>query len=115
MKKRDAIVTAVLCLFVPFYSLYWAVSTKNEMNSNYGTKVPTGWVLLIPVIGFFWFTFSWVGAAAKVHGKFSPVIGWLLFCVPGVGQGLGPFLHQGGFNEAAQRGGGAPGMAMQAR
>jgi len=107
MKNRDQVVTALLCMFVPFYSLYWAVSTKNEMNQSHGTSVPTGWILLIPVIGFFWFTFSWCGAAAKLHGKYGTFVGWILFAIPGAGSFLGPFLHQGGFNEVAARGGAA--------
>src|SRR5262245_50786011 len=107
MNQRNPVVTAALALIVPFYALYWLVSTKNEMNSKYGTKVPTGWVILIPGIGILWFTFAWAGAAAKVHGKFGTFVGWLLNLVPFVG----PFMHQTAFNEAGQRG---AGTAMRA-
>lgn len=86
--------------------LVWLVSTKREMNAKFGTKAVTAWVMLVPFIGPLWLLFSYAGAASKVHGQYSPIVGGLVFFVPV----LGPFLHQSAFNAMAQRGGG---MAMQ--
>lgn len=109
MTQRSPVVTGLLALIVPFYSLWWLVSTKREMNAKYGTKVVTAWVILIPfMIGPLWLLWSYGTGANKVTGKFSPIVGMLVFFVPF----LGFYLHQTAFNELAQRGG--AGTAMRA-
>lgn len=112
MKQRSP-AFAGLIMLVPIVGILiwwfgWYVSTKNEMNQKYNTGIPTAWVILIPFIGGLWFAWAWAGGAAKVHGKYSQGVGFLLmfFIAP-----VGAWLHQAAFNEVGARG--APGMAMQ--
>ena len=87
----------------------WYLSTKNEMNQKYNTNIITGWIFLVPFIGPLLFAWSYAGGAAKVHGKYSQGVGFLLLFFLGP---IGGAIHQAAFNEVAARGG-APGMAMQ--
>ncbi len=59
MKHRDLVVMAILllCTF-GFYFIYWAVSTKNELN-RMGAHIPTGWLIIIPFANFyFWYKYA---------------------------------------------------------
>lgn len=116
MQQRSPIFAALI-MFVPIVGILiwlfaWLLSTKNEMNQKFNTGIITGWIFLVPILGPILFYWQYAGGAAKVHGKYSQGVGFiLLFLLAPVGA----YLHQAAFNEAAQRGGGAPGMAMQAR
>lgn len=109
MTQRNPILALIqlVPLIGTIWFLVWLISTKREMNAKFGTKAVTAWVILIPFIGGLWLIFSYAGAASKVHGQYSPIVGGIVFFVPV----LGPFLHQSAFNNMAQRGAG--GVAMQ--
>jgi hypothetical protein len=101
-------------MFVPIAGILiwlfgWYLSTKNEMNQKYNTGIVTGWIFLVPLLGPILFAWSYAGGAAKVHGKYSQGVGFLLLFLLAP---VGAYLHQAAFNEVAARGG-APGMAMQ--
>lgn len=112
MKQRNVLFAALIML-VPFvggliWLFGWLLSTKNEMNEKFNTGIITGWILLVPLLGGLIFMWSYAGGAAKVHGKYSQGIGFLVMFVPI----LGPYLHQSAFNETAQRGGSGLPMAQ---
>jgi hypothetical protein len=111
MQQRN-VLFATLIMFVPIvggliWLFGWLLPTKNEMNQKYNTGIITGWILLVPILGGLIFTWSYAGGAAKVTGKYSQVVGFLLFLVAP----LAGYLHQSAFNEQGQRN---PGQALRA-
>ncbi len=78
MQKRSPV--AVLLLpFVTFgfYSLYWLVRTKTEMNSC-GADIPTAWLLLIPFAGIWWLWKFGEGVERVTHERMSTGVAFLL-------------------------------------
>ena len=60
-----------------FYALFWFVRTKTEMNSR-GAKIPTAWLLLIPIVDIYWlFKFS-QGVDHVTGGRMSAAAAFLL-------------------------------------
>ncbi|MBP6845046.1 MAG: hypothetical protein KA201_14945 [Kofleriaceae bacterium] len=115
MQQRNPLYAALIWL-IPIVGILvwfftWYLPTKREMNAKYNAGIITGWICLVPFIGFLIFHWSYAGGAAKVHGKYSQGLGFILmlFILP-----VGAYLQQAAFNEVAARGG-APGTAMQAR
>jgi hypothetical protein len=107
MQQRNPLFAALI-IFVPFvggliWLFAWLLSTKNEMNQKFNTGIITGWILLVPFLGGLIFMWSYAGGAAKVHGKYSQGMGFLVLLLAP----LGGYLHQSAFNEAGQRGGAA--------
>jgi len=98
MTRRSPI--AVLLLpFVTFgfYSLFWAVRTKTEMNSR-GAKIPTAWLLLIPIANFYWlFKFS-QGVDHVTGGRMSAAAAFLLSLFLSI---IGYAVIQSSLNSAA--------------
>jgi hypothetical protein len=35
------------------YAIYWMISTKDDINSL-GAKIPTGWLIIIPIANLYW-------------------------------------------------------------
>ena len=108
MQQRNPLYAALIWL-IPSVGLLvwwftWYLPTKREMNQKYNAGIVTGWIVLVPFIGFLYFHWSYAGGAAKVHGKYSQGLGFILmlFILP-----VGAYLQQAAFNEAAQRGGAA--------
>lgn len=111
MQQRN-VLFATLIMLVPLvggliWLFGWLLPTKNEMNQKFNAGIPHGILLIVPIANLYWL-WKYAGAASKVHGKLSPVAGFLVFFIAP----LAGYLHQSGFNEAGARGG-APGMAMQ--
>jgi len=54
IKKRNILLVYLFTLTTfGIYGIYWAVSTKNEMN-RLGAKIPTGWLIIIPFVNIYW-------------------------------------------------------------
>ena len=54
MRHRSPIAVLLLPIVtLGIYYLVWYVSTKNEMNAR-GAHIPTAWLLIIPIAGWFW-------------------------------------------------------------
>jgi hypothetical protein len=71
------------------YGIYWMVSTKNDINSL-GAKIPTAWLMIIPIINIFWM-FKYLQGYTKVMKKDEGflivlVVVWLVlgFLLPGI-------------------------------
>lgn len=83
MKKRSPI--AVFCfgfITVIFYSWYWSVKTKGEMNKM-GEKIPTAFIWLIPIVGSIWWTWKYSEGVEhvtneKLSGVLAFIVLWLL-------------------------------------
>lgn len=105
MKHRSPLYPGLIWL-IPIAGIFlflfgWYLSTKNEMNQKYNTGIITGWILLVPLLGLILFAWSWAAGAAKVHGKYTGGIGFLLMFLLGP---IGGAIHQAAFNEAAKAG-----------
>jgi hypothetical protein len=106
MTQRSPIVVLLLS-FTGIYLIYWWIVTKDEMNQKFGTQIPTGWHLIIPILNLIWL-WKWCKGAEKVTG-FSGAVAFImsLFYL----SWLAAFLLQGKFNTV---GAGAGGMARAA-
>ncbi len=98
MQKRS--LAAVLLLpFVTFgfYSLYWIVWTKTEMNSC-GAEIPTAWLVLIPFVNIWWLWKFNEGVAEVTRERISTGVGFLLmlFLEP-----IGSMIIQSELNKVA--------------
>ena len=91
---------AVLLLpFVTFgvYALYWLVRTKTEMNAQ-GAKIPTAWLLIIPIADLYWFWRFSVGVELVTKEKMSAIASFLLCFFLGL---IGYAVVQNELNKAA--------------
>jgi hypothetical protein len=57
-------------LLLPFitlgiYSLVWIVKTKGEMNATVSPRIPTAWLLIVPIANFV-FYWKFAGGVAQV-------------------------------------------------
>ncbi len=98
MQQRS--LAAVLLLpFVTFgfYSLYWMVQTKTEMNSC-GAEIPTAWLLLIPFVNIWWLWKFSEGVANVTRERMSTGVAFLLmfFLEP-----IGAMIIQNELNKVA--------------
>lgn len=101
MKKRS-VVAVLLLSFITFYIYYlvWMVKTKNEMNSQ-GANIPTAWLIIVPIVGYWWM-WKWSGGVEHVtRGKTSQVIAFILIFLLGP---IGAAICQDAFNKTADQG-----------
>lgn len=77
IKERNLIVGAILTVITfGIYVIYWLISTKNEMNNELGAKIPTAWLLIIPLVNIYW-AWKYCEGYAQVVAKDEK--GWLYF------------------------------------
>ena len=78
IEKRDPIVVFILSIITfGIYALYWFVVTKGILNKK-GGKIPTAWLLIIPIVSLYWiYRFSEV-FSKKVTKDNQPVLWFLL-------------------------------------
>jgi hypothetical protein len=110
MKKRNVFLVFVLS-FITFgiYYLVWAVKTKNEMN-RLGEKIPTAWILIIPIIGSIWWLWLYSkGVEHVTHGKVNGIVAFLLLYLLGA---IGAAIMQDAYNSVTVGGMGSPDAAL---
>ena len=85
IKKRN-IILMYLLIFVTFgiYAIYWHISTKNEMNNEFKTDIPTGWLLIIPIANIYWIYKYAEGFSTKVEEDDNTVLWFLIFWLIGI-------------------------------
>jgi hypothetical protein len=66
MQKRNPLAVVGLSIItLGIYDLYWLAKTKNELNKHVRTKVPSIWLLIIPVIvAFVAYVLAFIGLAS---------------------------------------------------
>ncbi|HEU4733408.1 MAG TPA: DUF4234 domain-containing protein [Kofleriaceae bacterium] len=96
MTKRSVVAVILLTLITcGLYSLYWFVSTKDEMVAR-GADIPTGWLLIIPIASIY-FKWKWSqGAEHVTRGRYSAPVTFLLVYLLGL---IGMAILQSTFNE----------------
>jgi hypothetical protein len=72
-------------MFITFglYGIYWMVSTKNEMNSL-GATIPTGWLLIIPIVNIYWIYKYYEGFATVVKKDNNTILWFVLHILVGI-------------------------------
>jgi hypothetical protein len=101
MVKCRSILMVYLLSILTFgiYYLYWAVQTKEEMNSL-GANVPTGWLLIIPIANLYWW-YKYCDAFAKFVSKDNNgVLYFIIFIILPI---IIPAIVQSGLNEIGCR------------
>lgn len=82
MKNRKPLAVFFLSIItIGIYGIVWSVKTKNEMN-RLGAKIPTAWLLVIPIVSLYWLWKYSEGVDFVTRSKLSTplafVILWLL-------------------------------------
>lgn len=80
------------------YALYWAVSTKNEMN-RLGAEIPTGWLLIIPIANIYWAYKYCEGFAQKVKKDDNTILWFIVYVIVGI---VMPAIVQSELNKLAK-------------
>lgn len=98
MKLRSAAAVFLLPIVtLGVYTIVWFVATKNEMNASKKTKIPTAWLAVVPVVGWWWQWRFCVGINEVTNGRVSQVSSFLLTFLLG---SLGMAIVQSGLNSA---------------
>ncbi len=84
---------------IGIYGIYWFVSTKNEIN-NLGAKIPTAWLLIVPIANIYWEYKYCEGFAQKVKKDDNTVLWFILFFLVGI---IMPAIVQSELNKLAQK------------
>jgi hypothetical protein len=89
MKKRSPVAVLLLPFITfGFYSLYWLVATKGELNTQ-GAKIPTAWLLIVPIVNIWWLWKYSEGVENVTKEKPSGVVAFiLLFLLGFIGQAI---------------------------
>jgi hypothetical protein len=85
VKHRNPIVV-ILLTFITFgiYALYWQVKTKLEMNRVADAKIPTAWLLIVPLVNIWWLWKYSEGVDKTTGGKVSTILAFVLLFLLGV-------------------------------
>lgn len=80
-RKRGPVLQVVLSMFVPFYILYWVLSTNSDLRRN--TDSAAHWILMfIPIVNFY-FLWKFFKAVNDATGYSNVLLFFLwLFIVP---------------------------------
>ena len=97
MKNRSVGMVVLLSIITfGIYAIVWFVKTKDEMNKEYGTDIPSGIMLFIPVISILWM-WKWAGGVEKAtNGKQSQTMAFVLVLLLSV---IGMAILQSEFNK----------------
>jgi len=100
VKCRSILIVYLLSILTfGIYYLYWAVQTKEEMNSL-GANIPTGWLLIIPIANLYWW-YKYCDAFAKFVSKDNNgVMYFIIFIILPI---IIPAIVQSGLNEIGCR------------
>src|SRR3989344_790287 len=65
------------------YAIYWVVSTKNEINS-FGAKIPTAWLIIVPIANLYWMYKYCEGFAQNVKKDDNTLLWFILSVLVGI-------------------------------
>jgi hypothetical protein len=98
MTKRSAFLVFLLSIVTfGIYGLVWYVMTKNEMNTK-GAKIPTAWLIIIPLVNFYWLWKFSEGVELVTNKTMSTGIAFILVFFLGV---IGIAIIQSELNKVA--------------
>ena len=99
MVKHRNIFLVYLFSIITFgiYALYWMVSTKNEINTL-GAKIPTAWLLIVPIANLYWIYKYCEGFANNVKKDNNTILWFVLYILVGI---IMPAIVQSELNKLA--------------
>lgn len=81
MKRVEPIAVIFLTMItLGIYALVWYVSTKDQMNSL-GAKIPTAWLIIVPIVNFYWMWKFCQGVEYVTSKKMEGVMAFILLCL----------------------------------
>lgn len=85
MIKQRNIFLVYLFSFITFgiYSIYWMVSTKEEIN-GLGANIPTAWLMIIPFVNIYWIYKYCEGFAVYAKKDDKTVLWFILWLFVGI-------------------------------
>ena len=100
MKHRSPVAPLLLPLVTfGIYSVVWFVKTKNELNES-GTRIPTAWLLIVPIGNIVWLWKYAVGVERFTKGQMGRHGAFWLMLLLGL---IGHAIVQNSFNNALNR------------
>ena len=105
IKKRNIVAVYLLSIItLGIYCIYWLVQTKKEMNSL-GGKIPTAWLLIIPIANLYWMWKYCEAFATYVKKDGNTILWFLLYFFVGI---IMPAIVQSELNKLADAQAAAP-------
>ena len=100
MVKHRNIILVYLFSVITFgiYTIYWLVSTKDEMNSL-GAQIPTGWLLIVPIGNIYWIYKYCEAFAQNVKKDNNTLLWFILYILIGI---IMPAIVQSELNKLAE-------------
>ncbi|HOO78414.1 MAG TPA: DUF4234 domain-containing protein [bacterium] len=98
IRHRNIVLIYILG-FVTFgiYFIYWVVSTKGDINSL-GAKIPTAWLLIIPIANIYWAYKYCEGFSEQVKKDDNTILWFFLYLFVGI---IMPAIVQSELNKIA--------------
>jgi len=98
MQHRNPIMVILLSIITfGIYGLVWYVTTKDQMNAK-GAQIPTAWLLIIPVIDFWWLWKFCQGVELVTNKEMGAGVAFLLIFLIGP---IGMAVIQSSLNKVA--------------
>ena len=98
MKRVEPIMVVILSIITfGIYALIWYVSTKDQMNAN-GAKIPSAWLIIVPIINFYWMWKFCEGIGIVTNKRMDGVIAFLLLALLGL---IGMAIIQDSLNKVS--------------
>jgi Domain of unknown function (DUF4234) len=95
MKHRSPAAPLLLPIVtLGIYTLVWHVKTKNEMNKTIASRIPSAWLLIVPIGNIFWLV-AYARGAKEFNGTGSTAGTFWLLALLGV---IGEAILQARFN-----------------
>jgi hypothetical protein len=97
MKRRSPAAPLLLpVITLGIYTLVWNVKTKNEMNATISSRIPTAWLLIVPIANIFWLV-AYARGSREFTGTGSTAGTFWLLAILGT---IGEAILQARFNRA---------------
>ena len=98
MQHRNPIMVILLSIITfGIYGLVWYVTTKDQMNAK-GAQIPTAWLLIIPVVDYWWLWKFCQGVELVTNKEMGAGVALLLIFLIGA---IGMAIIQSSLNKVA--------------
>jgi len=98
-KKRNVVLVYVFSIITfGIYLIYWLVQTKGEINKM-GAKIPTAWLIIIPIANIYWLYRYIEGFSTKVKKDNNTLLWFIVTLIVGI---IMPALVQIELNKTAK-------------
>ncbi|MFA5794464.1 MAG: DUF4234 domain-containing protein [Candidatus Brocadiia bacterium] len=99
VKHRNVVLVYIFSIITfGIYYLYWVVSTKNEIN-RLGAKIPTAWLIIVPIANIYWAYKYCEGFAQNVKKDNNALLWFILYIIVSI---VMPAIIQSELNKLAK-------------